>query len=304
MRFILFICLFTVVNSGVFAQDKPKKDKKKEVVEELSLERDTAPNMEYRFSSDSVRRAEILEQSKKRSANKKTKEKKIYHGIKTKVVAARREGKERVVDIAQYIDPAYLMDNPYQQAIFYYDRKSGKIKNDSYQNLTAKLKKGLKIYLLHGKYERLRKDNPEYIGYYYKGLTHDTWKQYDKNSILLEKLTYHLGFCLESKITYYDDAEKKYKEIMPIEHKIKHGMYYRFHENGVLAETGEYTNGEKVGIWTEYFDNRQKKKQTQYTQEYKWHTPEEAYTVMEWDKYGKILYDYKKDGQEKKEKKR
>jgi antitoxin component YwqK of YwqJK toxin-antitoxin module len=299
-RLILSLaCLFCLVQIA-FAQEPQKREKKKKISNELSLENDTTPNMEYRLISDSVRRAEILEQSKRRSDKKKNKEKKIYYGIKTKVIAVRREGADKIIDVAQFVPVTHLINNPYQQAIFYYDKKARKIKNDTYYNLSGKLKKGLQIYLLHGKYQRIRKGNVEFIGYYYKGLTHDTWKQYDKNNILVEKLNYHMGYAAESRIAYYDEAETKFKEIVPVEHKILHGMYYKFHENGTIAEAGEYTNGEKVGIWTEYFDNRQKKKQTQYTPEYKWHSPEQAYMMMEWDKYGKVTFDYKKDTKDKK----
>lgn len=295
MRFpFIFLALFILVQSS-FAQSTKKNDKKKENTEELSLENDTLPNMEYRLASDSAKKAEFLAERKQKAAKKKRKHKKIYFGIKTRVLSVRREGGDNIIEIAQFIAPTFLLNNPYQQDVYYYDRKAGKIKHESYYTLSAKLKKGLEIYLLHGRYERIKNGVTEWEGFYYKGLTHDLWKQYDKNNILIEKLTYDMGFSRESRISYYDAGEKKIKEVLPVEHKLLHGNYYRFHENGAIAETGEYANNEKVGIWTEFYENRQKKKQTQYTPEYKWHTPEEAYMMMEWDKYGKVTYDYQKE---------
>jgi len=299
MRFLFLTFALCLLVQNAWAQSK-KRDKKKEAIEELSLENDTLPNMEYRLASDSVKKADYLAERKQKSAKKKKRHKKIYFGIKTKVLSVRREGSDNVIDIAQFVAPTFLMNNPYQQAIYYYDRKAGKIKNDTYFNLTAKLKKGLQIYLLHGKYERLKNGVTQFDGYYYKGLTHDLWKEYDKNNILTEKLHYEMGYSSEARIAYYDAEETKVKEITPVEHKFLHGNYYTFYENGIIAEIGEYAHNERVGIWTSFYDNRQKKKQTQYTPEYKWATPEAPYLVMEWDKYGKVVYDYQKDKDKKK----
>ncbi|TAE19303.1 MAG: hypothetical protein EAZ95_02265 [Bacteroidetes bacterium] len=281
MRFYCFFVLMLFFVQTALAQEPKKRDKKKANSEELSLENDTTPNMEYRLASDSVRKAEMLEQRKRRSErkNSKSKDKKIYFGIKTKVLSVRREGADRVIDVAQYIPITHLLD---------------------YFNLKAKLKKGAEVLLLHGKFQTIRNGVTQFAGYYYKGLTHDVWKEYDKNNILIEKLTYNMGFSEESRLAYYDAGETKLKEVIPVEHKVLHGDYYRFHENGTVAETGEYMNGEKIGTWTEYHDNRQRKKQTQYVAKYNWHTPEPAFTTMEWDKYGKVTYDRQKDKDKKK----
>lgn len=300
---LLLACLLLCFVQNVCAQQTPKNKKKKTDTEELSLENDTLPNMEYRLISDSVRKAEFLEQRKRRSSRKKKKEKKIYYGIKTKVLSVRKDDGTPTIDIAQYIPATYLLNDNYQQAIYYYDTKARKIKNDNYQNLTAKIKKGLQVYLLHGKFERIKNGNTHTLGYYYKGLTHDTWKVYGKDATsensLSEKLTYHMGHSQESRITYYDGEQTKFKEIIPVEHKILHGKYYRFHENGVLAEVGEYENGVKVDIWTEYYDSRQRKRQVQYTPSYSWHDPAQPYLYMEWERAGKVVYEYK-NGKEKK----
>lgn len=295
----IFLILMLCLAQNAFAQEPKKNDKKKVKEEELSLENDTLPNMDYRLVSDSVRKAEYMEQRKRRANRKKKKEKKIYFGIKTKVLSVRTESK---LEIAQYIAPTFLLNDPYQQAIYYYDRDKKKISSDTYQNLTNKLKKGLQIYLLHGKFERIKNGNLQATGYYYKGLEHDVWKLYIKDGTsehsLDEKITYNMGFSAESRISYYDSEETKLKEVIPVEHKILNGTYYRFYENGIMAETGEYKNGEKVDIWTEYYENRQKKKQIQYTPNYSWHDPAEPYLYMEWEKTGKVIYEYKK-GQEK-----
>ncbi len=295
MRFYLFLFILCVFTQTVMAQQPKKRGNDKKDTEELSLENDTLPNMEYRLVSDSIRRAEFLADRKQKTEKKKRKYKKIYFGIKTRVLSIRREGGDNVIDIAQFIAPTFLINDVYQQDVYYYDKKTRKIKHEPYYTLAAKLKKGLDMYLLHGKYERIKNGYTEWEGYYYKGLTHDTWKNFDKANILMEKLTYHMGYSEEARITYYDEADKKIKEVMPVEHKLLHGDYYRFHENGAIAETGEYANNEKVGIWTEFYENRQKKKQTQFTPQGNWDTPVEAYLMMEWDKYGKVVFDYQKN---------
>ena len=84
--------------------------------------------------------------------------------------------------------------------------------------------------------------------------------------------------------------KKKLKEIIPIQYGEKDGYYYAFHKNGNLAVKGEYLFDEKIGIWSEYFsDKGKKKREISFPKE----PFEENYLPVitkEWNINGKLIY--------------
>jgi len=40
-------------------------------------------------------------------------------------------------------------------------------------------------------------------------------------------------------------------------HWVRHGLFTAYHENGVIASEGMYTNGSEDGLWIDYYDNGQ-----------------------------------------------
>src|SRR5690606_24299056 len=89
-------------------------------------------------------------------------------------------------------------------------------------------------------------------GIFYVGTKHGRWEAYSDEktetfndqevsyNILLEKKKYYKGWTKESRVTYYDAARKKVKEVFPYENGKLHGTYYQFLENGQIFIKGRY----------------------------------------------------------------
>lgn len=291
---MILVCSFSMT----WAQKKEGK-KLKLAEGELILESDTMPpSLEYKLSKEELELAK--QEESQRKIKKKRQKRSIYFGIKTKSGFVRSEGSDLVMTVFRIIDAKYLIKNTYQREIWYYDVKSRKLKSDHYFDLSAKIGKGAVIYLLHGQFQRYKEGILREEGYFYKGLKHDKWQEMDKESILLEKIRFEMGYPIESKITYYDDAEIKIKEVIPIQHGFMQGTYYAFHENGVLAMEGKYENNQKIGLWRAFYDNRQRKLDTQYTLQ--WHTPTEPLKLREWERNGIQIFDKDRGGELKNKK--
>lgn len=290
--FVLLLCH----TDALLAQ---KKDKKKNNETEQPLELDEsellgedAPNLRYELSEEE---AKLAEEEKKQNENKKSKKKKkIYFGIKTKSGFTKSGTSSITIQAFRVIEDSYLLKDPYQKEIYYYDIKAKRLKTDNYDDFRAKIKKGLKAYLLHGKYEKYTNRELREEGYFYKGLKHDKWITLDSKGILIEKITYNLGYPSDTEFTYYDAAQKKIKEVIPIVHGTKQGTYYRFYENGVTAETGEYQNDCKVNIWREWHENRARKADTSYPN--RWWEEKAPQLLRQWTEKGVMTYDVDRGG--------
>jgi antitoxin component YwqK of YwqJK toxin-antitoxin module len=148
---------------------------------------------------------------------------------------------------------------------------------------------------LHGPYKRYVAGNLIEEGYYYMGTKDGRWVTYDAKYNLLDKTHWYRGFPANSRITYYDSAHTKIKEVIPIQYDKIDGDYYSFYDEGQLKAFGRYQQGEKVGRWIEYYQyRRQRKKETQYPKS-RWDENFEPFVLREWDDKGKVLYDYTKD---------
>ncbi len=296
----VFLLLIPGATSYGFAQKKKDQHLKKTENDEGVLELDEQelfnedqPNLRFELSDEEAKLAKEEEkQSKRRKTSKK---KRIYFDIKTKGGFTKTGSSSITVEVFRMIEDSYLIKDPYQKEIYYYDTKAKRIKQDSYDDFRAKVKKGLSAYLLHGQYQKYRDQELREEGYYYKGLKHDRWTELNSKGVLLEKITFHLGYPESAQITYYDAAEKKPKEIIPVVYDRKEGKYYRFHENGVLAESGDYQNNHKVGTWREWHENRARKQDTQYPQ--KWWDEKEPILLRKWTEKGVMTYDIDRGGE-------
>lgn len=289
----IFVLLFFVfVTVFCFAQ-KTKRDKIG-TEENLTMETDTSksPSLEYKQTEEELKAIEKDNELNKKPKKKAKKSKKTYFGIKTRPALIRQDNGN--MEFFRIIPPTYLIPNVYQREIYYYDAKSDKIKIETFDNVAVKVKKGQPIFLLHGAYQEYKDGVLREEGFFYKGTKHDKWQAFDREDILLEKVNYDLGLLADSKVTYYDAAEKKVKEIIPILHGRKQGNYWFFYENGVLGIEGKYENNEKIGLWREFYENRQRKRDTQYTLQ--WHQAQEPKLLREWNEKGIQTYDADKGG--------
>jgi antitoxin component YwqK of YwqJK toxin-antitoxin module len=128
---------------------------------------------------------------------------------------------------------------------------------------------------------------------YYYGTKHKTWMLYDSKNILQDKNHYFEGWPRESRITYHERKTNVIEEIIPIQYGLEEGNYFYFYEDKQIAVTGEYEYGEKVGLWTEYWDLNStkaiRKREIQY-QEAAYTKNFRPYIRAEWDKDGNLIY--------------
>jgi hypothetical protein len=170
----------------------------------------------------------------------------------------------------------------------WYDKKTRKLSSALIKDKTMALP-------LHGSYKKYVGENLIEEGYYYMGVKDGRWATYDTKYNLLDKVTWYRGFPAESRITYYDSAHTKIKEVVPVVYGQVSGEFLKFYEEGQLMANGKYADGKKIGRWVEYYQFRRlRKKETQYPKN-SWEDDFEPFVLREWDDKGKLLYDYTKD---------
>ena len=148
---------------------------------------------------------------------------------------------------------------------------------------------------LHGPYKRYVAGDLIEEGFYYKGTKDGRWVTYDANYDLIDKSHWYRGFPAESRISYYDSAHTKIKEVVPVQFEEVDGDYMSFYDEGQLMEKGKYDGGQKVGRWVEYYQYRRaRKKEIQYRKS-RWDEDFEPFVLREWDDKNKIIYDSSKD---------
>ncbi|HAR19457.1 MAG TPA: hypothetical protein DCR46_02280 [Cytophagales bacterium] len=240
-----------------------------------SLYSDTTPNLD-------------LLPKKKRDFKMKEKKipKTVFYGIKTKRgYTITGKGKGKVIELFYYI-PKWKDPDQYVPVVYWFNLKKKKVMN------TPILEKDQKYArLLHGPY--LKKTSYSIVedGIFYVGSKHGRWEKYDANDVLVEKIKYFRGWTRESLISYYDQDRKKIQEIVPIINGSKTGKYYRYFESGHIAEEGTYAEGNKIGQWFEYYDDRKKRKKIiQYPKD-AYDTTTQPVLLKEWDTTGKLIYD-------------
>lgn len=226
------------------------------------------------------------EKDKEEKKEKKKKARKnIWFGIKTQRGYTRREMRgQSYFEYFNYTDVDRNPD-PYIRDVYWYDTKDKSIKTSGYTKESG--------YLLHGPYERIVNETVVESGMFYYGTKHKTWMLFDDQNVLQDKNHFSEGWPQESRISYYNQASKSIEEIIPIQYSLEEGNYFYFHENQQIAVTGEYQFGEKVGLWTEYWDTKNsqaiRKREIQY-QEAPYSKNFRPYIRAEWDKDGNLIY--------------
>lgn len=229
------------------------------------------------------------EAEKKEKKEKKKKAKKnIWFGLKTRrgIIKNEIRGQE-ILEFFNYTDEEREPD-PYIRDIYWYDTRERQIKTSGYYSDQG--------YLLHGPYERMVNETVVESGMFYYGTKHKTWMLYDSKNVLQDKNHFTQGWSRESRVTYYERNSKTIEKIIPVQYGLEEGNFFHFYEDTQVAVTGEYQYGEKVGLWTEYWDTGNtkaiRKREIQY-QEQAYTKNFRPYIRAEWDKDGNLVY--KKD---------
>ncbi len=251
---------------------------------------ETMPDLGLKVKQLKKRKDEFKEAL--REAKKKRMARTEYEGIPIVRITNKFGSGDRTVVEEFYVLKQYQKPAAYLRDFYWFDQKGNRV-----TNAVPRDREQAEIQILHGPYKRFDNGNLTDEGFYYVGAKDGRWEKYDRNFMLVDKVRWHRGFPAEARITYYDSAHTRVKEVIPIEFgKIK-GTYMAFHENGRLAEEGRYDNGVKIGRWTEYYPNttRQfRRKLTQHARD-QWDTSFEPYVISEWDEKGKMTYERPKE---------
>jgi len=272
---LLLILAFSRLGNAQQPTGDEKSDPDSSGVVNSSLLPTTVPLLLF---DDSKEKEEKKEKKKKARKN-------VWFGIKTKKGYTRQEIRDQL--IAEYFNYTDLpkKPDPYIRDIYWYDPQERSIKNKDYEEG--------KGYLLHGPYERVVNDEVVESGMFYYGTKHETWMLFDSKNVLQDKNHFEEGWPQESKVHYFDQSSKSIKEIIPIQYGLEEGNYFHFYEDKQVAVTGEYQYGEKVGLWTEYWDYNNAKavrrREIQY-QEQAYTRNFRPYIRAEWDKDGNLVY--------------
>lgn len=224
-------------------------------------------------------------EKEEKKAKKKKAKKNIYFGVKTKKGYTRKNIRnQEMVEFFHYTDEPKKSD-PYIRDIYWYDPQERSVKDRDYIEG--------KGYLLHGPYERVVNEKVVESGMFYYGKKHKTWMLFDSQTVLQDKNHFDEGWPRESRVKYFDSSSKDIKEIIPVQYGLEEGNYFHFYQDKQIAVTGEYQFGEKVGLWTEYWDNNNtkavRKREIQY-QEAAYSKNFRPYIRAEWDKDGNLIY--------------
>ncbi|MFN3801556.1 MAG: toxin-antitoxin system YwqK family antitoxin [Belliella pelovolcani] len=280
--FWLCLLMFLALPTMLMAQRKNKKE-----AEKVSVDPDSSGIVSNKLLPTTSPLLLFDEQSKKEKKKKeKKKEKKnIYYGERTKKGRIRQNLREQVqFTFFNYTTQKQTVD-PYVRDIYWYDQRDKMIRSKDFDP-----SRGV---LLHGPFERIIGEITVEKGMYYFGTKHGTWMTFDNRSVLVDKGHYQAGWRKDSRTTYYDGNNKVIEKLTPIEYDLKEGNFYHFYENGQVAVIGEYQYGEKVGLWTEYWDTKNaqaiRKREIQY-QEKPFTKNFRPYIRAEWDKEGNLIY--------------
>lgn len=272
--FILLISLFSIKLAKAQTEEK-KTDPDSSGVVDSSLLPTTMPLLLF---DDQAEKEEKKEKKKKARKN-------IWFGIKTQRAFTRTTLRgQNIYEYFNYTDVERRPD-PYIRDVYWFDTKDRAIKDEGYAVGTG--------YLLHGPYERRVNDVVVESGMYYYGTKHKTWMLFDSQNVLQDKNHFQEGWPRESRISYYNRSTNTIEEITPVQYGLAEGNYFYFYEDRQVAVTGEFQYGEKVGLWTEYWDTNNaraiRKREIQYP-ENPYDDNFKPFIRAEWDKDGNLVY--------------
>ena len=266
-----FLCDIPKV-SGQFAPLKVKKDSVR-----FTMDIDSESTIE--LNSNEIKNDEIEKNIKKKD------KKNMFYGIKTKKRFIKTAKGRDIIIEKFYLLKEYVLSPTYSYYKYYYDITALASKRRIVKTTISSKKYGMP---LHGIYERIANGRLIEKGYFYYGVKHGRWEKFNKDGSLIDKKKWFRGFPKDSKMTYYDGAKTKLKEVIPIHHGIKDGMYIAFYESGNIAMRGLYKEEVKIGTWIAYYDKnitKKKKKETQYRKKV-YNDSFRPFTKREWDENG------------------
>lgn len=278
IRKLILVLMLVQLSQAVQAQKKRKQEKAEDpdssgVVSDMLM----PTSLPLLFFDETERK-------EKKKKEKKSNKKNIYYGQKTKRVRIKTTFRNQTQFQNFFITFEKKIIDPYIRDIFWYDKKDNVIRNRDFDPSRG--------YLLHGPYTKSVDETVIEEGNYYFGTRHGIWLTFDNKSVLQNKLHFFEGWPKDSRVSYYSKADNKIETLTPIEYELKEGNFFHFYEDGQIAVSGEYHYGERVGLWTEYWNNKNKvirKREIQY-QEQPFTKNFRPFIRAEWDKEGNLVY--------------
>ncbi len=224
------------------------------------------------------------EKKEKKKKEKKKKKKNIYYGQKTKRVRIKTTFRSQTQFQNFFITFEKKIIDPYIRDIFWYDKKDNVVRTKDFDPSRG--------YLLHGPFTKSIDETVVEEGNFYFGTRHGTWLTFDNKNVLLDKLHFYEGWPKDSRVSYYNKTDNQIETLTPMEYDLREGNFFHFYSDGQIAVSGEYHFGEKVGLWTEYWNDKNKvirKREIQY-QEQPFTKNFRPFIRAEWDKNGNLVY--------------
>lgn len=279
MKRISLFLLFSLFLSKITFAQKNNSDKKTESDSSGVINSVLFPTIAPLLLFDEAKEKEEKKEKKKKAR------KNLWFGIKTS-----KGGTRRVIRGQEYLEffnytIAQREPNPYIRDVYWFDLKEKVVRTEGFIPGQG--------YLLHGPYQRMVNETVVESGMFYYGMKHKTWMVFDDRSVLQDKAHFSEGWPKESKVSYFNETSKAVEKIIPIQYGLEEGNFFHFYENQQIAVTGEYRFGEKVGLWTEYWDTKNtkaiRKREIQY-QEQPYTKNFRPFIRAEWDKDGNLIY--------------
>lgn len=207
-----------------------------------------------------------------------------YEGLKVEKQTLRQGSGSRMTYSEFYTLREYKQPDNYSRRLYWFDHKANRIVEGVGRDKSRND-------LMHGPYKKYLGDLLVEEGWYYMGTKHGRWELYDKNYNLLNKEYYEKGFARDAEISYYDESQRKIKEVLPRNFDKVTGEYFFFNESGTLAEQGMMDDSVRVGQWIEYYPTgNRRKKEIQYGKDC-FDTSFESYVIREYDERGKMIFE-------------
>jgi antitoxin component YwqK of YwqJK toxin-antitoxin module len=253
---------------------KDKKDKfKSETLPDLGLK----VNKAKKIVTDAI---------KARKANTE------YEGIKMEKRIATFGNGNRQTTEEFFILKEDIAPSIYNRELRWYDYKMQRTSTNQVKDINE-------VDILHGPYKKFIGEELVEEGFFYLGAKDGRWerygKEFDADIVLLDKQKYWHGFAADSKITFYDDAKTKIKEVIPVHYGKVTGQYASYYISGNLKEEGNFDDSTKVGKWIEYYEfgTSGRRKKESIFQKDKFDMAFEPFVLREYDSKGKLNFENK-----------
>ena len=186
------------------------------------------------------------------------------------------------INVVKFVEDESL--STYAQEIWWFDPNQSRIVNSSIKdNKTAQI--------CHGPFKKIVNNVIVEQGFFFMGTKDGRWETFGPENELETKVYYERGFLAGSSITYYDDAKKKIKQVIPNFYGKTRGNYLSFYPSGNLKEDGKLDDSVRIGRWREYYEfgtGGRLKKEWRYGKDK--FDASEPILMVERDSQGKIIY--------------